>query len=308
MPRQMPPNKKGAILIVSLWILAILSVFAIILGHRLSAQLKLLHRNMDGIKALYIAGAGIERAVAERLKPLQKGEPIYADSFNQPWLNSSPIFKAAQFGEGSYTVLNDEEAGLFGMQDEQAKININTASPDVLKKLLMQLLEDNEEVASSISTAIIAWRTDADKVKFDAIEEILLADDRIKDIFPAMRNYIRVYGPQEININTASEIVLKTTVLTPEQIKYITNTRKWSTDGSQAGVWFINEASIPTTVNIDNIATDESGLGAVPGICVKSSVFKINSSAKVRNVTRNIEAIVEFLPDGDYKFLYWNQR
>lgn len=307
MSRQVPLNKKGAILIVSLWTLAILSVFAIILGHKVSAQIKLLHRNIDGIKALYIVGAGVERAVVERFKLQEAQEPIYADSFNQPWLNSNSIFKDVQFGEGSYTVSNNDEPGLFGMQDEQAKININKAVPQTLS-LLLQQLGLSPENSDTLAAAVVLWRDNPDnKGRFDAIEEILLADDRIKDIFPSMKNYITVYGSGAININTAPEIVLNT-VLTPEQVYYITSTRKWFTESNQPGVWFINEANIPTTENIDNIATDGSGLSALPGICVKSSVFKINSSAKVRDVTKNIEAIVEFPPGGDYKFLYWNQR
>jgi|GEM_PF-1091161 len=263
-------NESGAILLISLWILIILSMLAIGLGHQLSLEIKLLHNNLDSVKAFYVAKAGMKRAIAERILVLQSQDTIYADSFNQSWLNNEEIFKGAKFGDGVYTVENQQAPTLYGMSDEQGKININTASEEVLRILFKQFgLID--ESASEVIAAIKAWRGDKDsldmddyyqaqdppyhckKSKFDAIEEILLVKGVTPEIFygidtnengiidfneVGLKGYITVYGDGTVNINTAPEIVLKAALGNEIIANYILEARR-------VGKWF-------TTVAVDD--------------------------------------------------------
>jgi len=315
-------NDKGVILIVSLWILAILSLFAIGLGHKLSLEIKLLHNRLDGIKAYYVARAGVERAIAEREKHLLAKEVIYADSFSQPWLASAAIFEKTQFGEGTC-----------GLSDEQAKVNINTASVDTLKALLKEVSLSNE-AASGLAAGIAEWRSK--NFRFDVVEEILSVKDMTPEIFYAIKKYITVYGSGAVNINTAPALVLAAVLdpgsTKPELISYITDTRKPPTDKNESGAWFVSVAVDDlnaqkylnrNAASIRNIAGGNLGfddqerliLGVLKAaeqqglIGVTSSVFRINSAADVRGMARRIEAVVEFndKDSGRYKFISWDQ-
>lgn len=165
--------ENGTILIISLWILAILSMFAIAIGHKLSLEIRLLDNHLDSVRAFYIAEAGIKRAIAERQR--QPQNTIYSDSFNQPWLNNEAAFKDMEFGAGVYTVENPDAPGLYGMSDEQSKVNINTATAsfEILKELLREKVGSDEE-AGAIAAAIIDWRDQDDEVFQDPSTKLLI--------------------------------------------------------------------------------------------------------------------------------------
>lgn len=310
--------ENGAILIISLWILVILSMLAIGIGHKLSLEIRLLHNHLDSVKAFYIAKAGVLRAISERSKLLQKQEPIYADSFNQPWLNNEDLFKDVQLGDGGYMVQNPAAADIFGMADEQAKININTdnASQEVLKNLLNGIgMEDTQ--AQALAAAIISRRSDPEHPGFDAIEELLLVEGMPQEIFDGLKKYITIYGSGIININTSDEIVLRA-VLVKELADYVLRIR-------QDEGWFVDAENYynENPEQIKNIGTDsldsplQESLGPSLSalrvlrtdgkINAVSDTFRINSTGMVNRMKRVVEAVVRFQDDGKYKFLFWRQ-
>lgn len=279
MPRH---NDKGAILIVSLWILIILSMLAITLGHRLSAEIKLTRNRLNKQKAFYAAKAGVKDAVNKRLKYIDSGNVIYADSFNQPWLGNE------------------------NFSDEQANININKASLEALTEFLRYKGVD-DETSANLAESVVNYR---DKnLRFDTASEILLAEGMTEDIFYDIIRDITVYGSGAVNINTASRVVLSA-VLTEELADYILSTRKWFQDSGE-GVWFVAIASddsagqayiLHNSASVRNILSDNPELGVAYQqklISVVSSVFRVKSGS--------IEAIVRFKENGDFEFLYWNQ-
>ena len=260
--------------------------FSIGIGHKLSLEIRLLHNHLDNLKAFYIAKAGIQRVIAERVIPFRENRVVYNDGFNQPWLNNEALFKGAAFGEGAYTVENQDAVGIYGMSDEQAKININKADFVLLKTLFMQHLQSDAESAN-IAAAVIDWRDKdtsvyqdpatniligaegayyqaqdkpycAKDADFDAIEEILLVKDVTPEIFHSIKNYITVYGNGTININTAPRVVL-VSVLGDKIADYIINFRQ--PDANLFGErWFIavnpNEPIALDTNKIRNIRDD----------------------------------------------------
>lgn len=303
-------NNKGVVLIVSFWIMIILSIFAAILTHRLLFQIKLARSRLSGEKAFYIAKAGVDSVLAHRQKTLNLKNEFFADSFSEIWFNSKELFKEINFGEGKFSVENSEATDFYGMSDENARININTATADVLKSLLKQAgLTD--EVSVVLAASIRGWH---DKNSgFDAIEEILLVEGMTSDIFNGIINYITAYGSGIININTASEAVLNA-VLDKELSDYIVNIRK-------QGMRFV---CVETGKNSDkNIKSEDSSL--IPQeklilarlvlakevekkIDVVSSVFKVKSVAVVRGIESSIEAVAQFDDKGLYDFIAWAQK
>jgi len=257
-------------------------MLAITLGHRLSAEIKLTRNRLNKQKAFYAAKAGVKDAVNKRLKYIDSGNVIYADSFNQPWLGNE------------------------NFSDEQANININKASLEALTAFLRYKGVD-DETSVTLAEAVINYR---DKnLRFDTASEILLAEGMTEDIFYDIIRDITVYGSGAVNINTASRAVLSA-VLTEELADYILSTRKWFQDSGE-GVWFVAIASddsagqayiLHNSASVRNILSDNPELGVAYQqklISVVSSVFRVKSGS--------IEAIVRFKENGDFEFLYWNQ-
>lgn len=290
--------EKASILIISLWILAILSMFAIGIGHKLSLQVRLLDNHLDSVRAFYIAEAGIKRAIAESQKQPQNA--IYSDSFNQPWLNNEAVFKDVEFGDGRYTVESVDIAGLYGMSDEQGRININTALFDVLKALLKEEVAD-EEAAGGIAAAIIDWRDEDNEVfqdpdtktwigaedayyqiqdppykcknsRFDTVEEMLLVRGVTPEIFYGIIKFITVYGNSAVNINTAPKPVLiavlshqlanyegKQDIYNEQLAEYIVNFRQEPT-GKSTGKYFVVNVAANDPVKTRNICAQNDDL------------------------------------------------
>lgn len=214
-------NRKAQVLILSLWILAILSVLAVGIGHRVSMSLRLTRYNRDKIKALYLANAGLKLAIAE----LEKDTNDY-DALLESWADNEEVFKRivlddeqAEFATVSYVTTdeNNSPKTIYGVADEERKLNINTASKD----LLLSLFEECaiEDFPGKVNNLLI-WlgaMPDEDKIyenlgyfckaaKLSNIEELKLVKDITDQDYKKLKDLITVYGDKEgkININTVS--------------------------------------------------------------------------------------------------------
>lgn len=217
-------DKRGTILVTSLWILAILAILAVGIGFRVSIEARLSKYNIDRIKGLYLAKAGLFKA----RDILAKDTNSY-DSIRECGIILSPdkelgnVF-TERLADGYFTVsYNEEGKDCYGMMDEERKININAVPQDVLERLLG---EDNKDIAASI----ISWRGTAQTLNgawddyyksltppyeckhapFSCIEELMLVKGMKQEIFDSIKDYITVYGNAEgkSNINTATKRVM----------------------------------------------------------------------------------------------------
>lgn len=236
-------NRKGTILISALWIVAILTVFAVSIGRQSSISLKLTSYNVDKLKAYFIARAGILRALAEKNLEYKLGLTTEIDSLSQDWANNKELFDNHKFGSGSYTVgyeypaLEGEEKALmlYGLMDEESKININTASEETMANLITSFKVDRDD-AEEMAAAIADWRDEDSEVtllergsffgaedeyyqglkpsyhcknlRFDTIYELILVRSITPEILNNIKPYITVYGEGGVNINTANATVL----------------------------------------------------------------------------------------------------
>ncbi len=232
-------SSKATILLTTLWILAILSLMAIGIGFRTSLELKLAEYQIDSIKARQIAMAGIIKAMNEMEKDTKRDtDTVWECGITlNPDENIEGKFKDIKVGDGHFEVsyINDAQAKVYGIEDLQGKININTASVDVFKRL-------SSKITDTLANNIAAWRGNqtaggagnidySDKpysckaAFFDSIHELLL----VKDFDPAIfyggqtqdgsgselgiKDVITVYPKTKdnlkININTANQKVLE---------------------------------------------------------------------------------------------------
>lgn len=266
----------GTILIITLWILSILTVFAVSVGHRMSLEVRLAEYQIDNLRLLNICSSAIHRAVFEKEKELETAFSDKVDALSEGWSNNPETFKEKKFGDGKFTVgynLKEKEADedyviLYGMSDESSRININEAGRDILKALIEPYVE-SEQAALGIAAAIIDWRDEnidpqlvngafvgqedyisiglsyeCKNKPFDTVEELLLVEGIDQKIFNGIKDYVTVYGDGKININTASFAVLdslfrnKFTELAGKIIEY----RKGidGISGTDDDRWFVN--------------------------------------------------------------------
>lgn len=227
-------NPRGAILIVTLWVLAILTVLAVALGQRASLAVKLVQYQRDQLKSSQLARAAIERAICEKRNDVN----LAIDTLNESWANNAAAFKDFVLGEGTFTV-SYSFAGttLYGLEDETSKININYASGSMLQSLM-----DSYENGVEAALAIYAWRSEGlepeeesyyqgldlpyhcKNAEVKSIAELLLVrevtprmlygedqdgDGRISAQEQGLAQYLTVYTDGKVNINTACAEVLR---------------------------------------------------------------------------------------------------
>jgi ArsR family metal-binding transcriptional regulator len=235
-------NKKGSILLISSWVLLILVVLAIGLGHRSSIALRLCAYQRDILKTSFLAKAGINQAILQ-LKEDATVSPFY-NSFKSTWstgvdpLISKPLFENVEIKEGSgekFTVRYPyDDKSYLCMMDEERKININKAIIDPLGQLILTRLFDFAGVtdADALKNLVIKWidpvisNTDEDPDQIfknsdlDATQELLLILEffykdesssslKVKEIYEKIEDLITVYGDGRVNINTVSEKTLE---------------------------------------------------------------------------------------------------
>ncbi|MDD2702658.1 MAG: type II secretion system protein GspK [Candidatus Omnitrophica bacterium] len=204
-------GKKGQILMVIVWILVILTVLAVTLGHRVSMALKMSSFRRDAVECLALAKAGISRAAAE----IEQDKNKY-DSLLESWAGNEPLFSKIPVPGESRGFATQR---VWGMIDEERKININTVSGEVL---LVLLGRNGIPDPARLARNILIWRgslPDADKVydelgytakgqPFGCVEELKVVRGMSGEYYEELKDSVTVYGSGEVNINTVSRETL----------------------------------------------------------------------------------------------------
>src|SRR5450631_1387729 len=147
-------GKNSSILVGLLWCLALLSVIVIGVLHTARMDLLVVKNYGDRIQAHYLALAGIEKAKALLYRDVQdrsRSQKNHSGNF----YNDAQQFREVPFGRGVFNVIRrgraDEGGGIvFGVSDEESRLNVNTASADELAKL--------KNMTPDVATAIVNWR------------------------------------------------------------------------------------------------------------------------------------------------------
>lgn len=235
-------NKKASVLMISLWILSILVILAISLGHRAAISLKLARNQRDGLKAYLHAKSGIYKAVAVLKEDMNDADTKDYDSIDACGVNlrdkKAKDFFVQEFenGTGSFTVAYRKPEGgtAYGISDEDGKVNINistAAGNDFEKQVIIDLFKKcNIDKAEELVNTIAAWidsKTTISKAKkenFNSLEELLLVfeyyyreiendppEDARKEAqatYAKIKDSLRVVGDKKININTVSDKII----------------------------------------------------------------------------------------------------
>jgi len=245
-------SRCGSILILTVWIITLLSLLVMGLGSRGAFALGTTDRLAHQLEASYLALAGAQRVIT-----ILGQDPTSYDGLNDEWATGQIHFGWQTLGGGSFAIRppalwagaptthpassgitsSDEAAGLV---DEDRKLNLNTAPTEILQRLLEVAGELSEEEALGIAEAIEDWH-DADQrprqegaedfyylglnppyeckdSEFEHPEELLLVKGMTPALFTRVAPYVTVYGSGRVNLNTADPVVLQALGLSEEAI------------------------------------------------------------------------------------------
>jgi DNA uptake protein ComE-like DNA-binding protein len=147
-------RQQASILVGLLWCLALLSVIVIGVLHTARMDLLVVKNYGDRIQANYLALAGIEKAKALLYRDAgdrSRSQKNHTGNF----YDDAQQFREVPLGRGVFSVIRrgrpDEGGGIiFGVSDEESRLNVNTATADELAKL--------QNMTPDVAAAIVNWR------------------------------------------------------------------------------------------------------------------------------------------------------
>ena len=147
-------REHGSILIGLLWCLALLSIIVIGVLHTARMDLLVQKNYGDRIQAHYLALAGIEKARALLYRDAQDRSRNLKNHTGN-YYNDAQQFREVPFGRGTFSVIRrsrpDEGGGImYGVSDEESRLNLNTATAEELTKL--------QNMGADTAAAIVNWR------------------------------------------------------------------------------------------------------------------------------------------------------
>ncbi|MBL7085423.1 MAG: general secretion pathway protein GspK [Candidatus Omnitrophica bacterium] len=318
-------RKEGSIFILTLWSLCLLSIFAIGLGSKVSQDINVASYFQNKPQARFLALAAIKRAEA-----ILEDDTNSFDCLNEFWAtgrysdDEESVFNEAKLGNGAYSI---------GMVDEERKININTASQDVLERLFRIASGVDIDDAHIIASSIIDWRdTDSNPLEdgaedsfykqlkipyeckdgnFQVIEELLLIRGMTDEIFLKVKDSITVYGEGKVNINTAGRQALYSLGMNDALTEKILFYRKGNDgiEGTEDDNVLKGQASITNDLKAGAGLTEEElnkivELTSAGLLTVDSKNFSINAEGRVGRRREWIVCIV----DKEREIKHWREE
>lgn len=334
-------------LIIGLWILVILTILAVAVGHKVSMTLRLSNYQRGKLKAYALAKAGINRAILELVEDRNE-----YDAPDEKWADNEGVFKKIVLKEGmseegpdefatvSYdTIDENHEAGIvYGIMDEERKIDINIALPEVLAALLKEckVSKFDDIQADELVNYIRVWRGDTGidennekyknfkKALFSNPEELMIVleyffeknnpedyQNKAQAVFNEIKDLITVWGMQ-VNANTASGAVLTillNSIATDEEISYVADAVK-EIEKERGSKYFEKiddigqevSGDIPYVNLFNKLKTKQPLL-----VNVNSNYFKIESRGNAGKITKRISVVFD-RQDTNKKIVYWHEN
>ena len=247
-------NRSGAILVIALWSLGILTILASVLGVIVRQKISLVSRLEEKDRIRFLVESEVRKALA-LLNTASLKDDSNPSFHKTAYYNNEGQFRTTVGGidshEISYDFFNDQGqrvAKRYGMMDEESKININTADATTLRYLMRSILKLEDEKAGQLATAIIDWREAGEgemvgfysdvyydnleypypkkNAPFEVIDELCLVKGMDEDLFKKLLPFITVFGDGKVNINTASRITLISSGLSENLVDKILSLRR----------------------------------------------------------------------------------
>ena len=150
-------RRRGSILVGVLWCMVLLSVLVIGVLHTARMDLLVVKNYGDRVQAHYLALAGVERAKALIYQDVVARQGT-AKNHTGMLYNDAKDFQDVPLGRGKFQVFRrapqvDGGRIIYGISDEESRLNLNIASPTQLTNLA--------GLTPEIAKDILVWRSPA---------------------------------------------------------------------------------------------------------------------------------------------------
>lgn len=310
-------KERGSLLIISLWLITILSVLAVAIARHLSLDVRVAKYRLAREQAKAWARSGVFLAMQRLAKDAQAPE---ADGENYDWLgdewaafpqqdpNADPSVWIVPFPAEGHPVERFSGSMHIHMTDEGRKMRLNVASKEQLAKLL------NDE---TLAQAVIDARDEpdppedrsADTPPYFAKNGLVAAPEELNDLpgmtselYALLKSNVTPYHLAEpININTATPDALKAMGITDGTVQIILHYRAGpdgetahEQDGvfTEAGLNILN--MLKDHEGVDLTGTPDGNLLITGDFGVTSDAFTIRSEGVIQSpaVRVRLEAVV----------------
>jgi DNA uptake protein ComE-like DNA-binding protein len=269
-------NTQGYALVIVMGLLAALGVMALSLGAATRAELVQTRRFQDEIASELLAKAGIDWTIHYLSTVARQGTLWQA-----PWMSQTALFQHHPLGAGTFDVQYTDPSGTlhYGLQDEEARVNLNTAPAALLAAL--------PGVSTELAEAIVQHR----QQELWGVPEALLHRGLISAPVwygsagqAGLSAYLTVWGNGKININTASPVVVTAVPgLTPALVESIVRYRQG--DDQQLGTsddrYFQTVEDLATLTGVDRTGLEHAGAF----LTVTPSAFRFIVTGRVQSTT-----------------------
>lgn len=274
---------KGAVLIITIWVLVILVILAGGLARAVSTEIRWVGYLERRLLSLNLAKAAIRRAALEQEKDIA---PDY-DSIYE--LQKEQL---KELGRGKF---------IYSIVDEESKININTVSRELLTALPGIMPETAKNIYES--------------KPFSLIEEILLLEGITDEEFSSFRDFITVYSDGKVNINTAGAEILRILGLEEDLIEIIERFRKGDDDelASEDDRIFKSTGSILSDLREFTILSPEQsqqiiGLLSKNLLTVQSENLRVDIQTEVDNKPNKKFSVVLKQSEEEMRVVRWEEK
>ena len=293
-------QEKGIVLLMVLWIMIILSAIALSFIYMMRLETKMAKYQLYAAQAFYLTKAGLNRAITQLTIDKKLNQQI--DTLKESWSVNPRAYEDAALSRGSFNVK---------VIDESSKVNINIASPGLLR--ILPAIKDAENRAE-ICDSIIDWR-DADSNHelngaednyyqslpepydckdgpLDTIEELLLVKGIDENLLKTLKDIITVYGDGKINLNTAGLSVLSCLLGGNVDLAQNIIERRAGPDGQDGTK---DDQPFNSISEVKSIV-GESAYGPFSKLIkVNSDIFRIISVGRVKDskVAKKMEAVID---------------
>ncbi len=228
-PELVTRSRRGSILLLVVWTVTLLSLFAVSVASQASFALGLTERLSDRLRASYVA-----RGAAQYAAAALEMDDSAPDGFVEVWSDSPGWFLDHPLGVGVFRVRAEEPGSngqpRYGLTDEDRRINLNTAPREMLQRFFQLAGGVRQEEAASLAAAIEDWRDQDDATvpggaegsyyrglddaydckdgPFESVEELRLVRGGSPALYRTLEPYLTVYGSGRLNVNTAGRTAL----------------------------------------------------------------------------------------------------
>jgi general secretion pathway protein K len=298
-------QSRGVAMVIVLWVIMVLSLLISGFAFTMQVETQVASFSRKELKAEMLARSGIEVARMQLMLHMTSPTESGFDALNQDWATNETLYVDHELGDGKYNVK---------ITDEESKLPINLLSQDQLRRLV-DLLGIDPSDGDVIVDSILDWREPGDlhrlngaksdyyeslsppysakNAPLDRVEELLLIRGVTKEIYdgtpatedeparPGLKNLFTTTSSGQVNINTASSIVLQTILGLDDTHVAALLTRRDGPDG------------VPGTEDDQPFGSvGEFGSQVAGPITVNSSYFTVKSTGEVGGAKRTIIAVL----------------